>query len=381
MRSNSHILSIKHVLAGSVLASLCLFSAYELGAQQSGSNTLLELPGLPAAAPVNPPAITAAPIATPALPESAASPVSEPSSPAAPVAAAAPAEPEKPKEPTFLESITKVADKQEKSPAGIDDEGKWNGSLMFSARDISLVNQVALAYSKGLKPELEQIANSTAQSDEDLLNDVMSQLPNGDGVTKPAEEIKPNFPKFYLGSILYFKSNHWSIWLNGKRFNKNEETAEENLTVASISKRKVTLVWKPKAFPELQKKWEEHQLRLAETPKLAGNNAVVFDNEKQEVRFTLMPGQAFHAELMEVHEGSTLAETKKKTTPVSLEAGAAASVTSTTDAAAPNAADVFSSSNPEAALAGKLMNQYKNASEIIPIPDLTKSPKPATTTP
>lgn len=182
-------------------------------------------------------------------------------------------------------------------------EPKWTGSLMFADKKAENLMALYRAYIQ----TAQQTTTTDQQVEQGLdIEALLTSTANGSG-EKPEEVLKLS-----LNSIVYENASDWSIWVNGKRYNRAAAVegfavGANTIKVLQANDRLVTYVWTPSpaSLAAVREQLAEKQRLngMVVNPNIADNQQVIFDDKAKTVTFTMRPNQTFDAQLMAVMEG------------------------------------------------------------------------------
>ncbi len=126
----------------------------------------------------------------------------------------------------------------------------------------------------------------------------------GDDKNQFTEELKiiEEKSRIYLGSILYFSKNNWSVWINDKIISSDNNKPSNELFIRSINGKKANIVWSlsPSKWQILMgKNLEENDSRVNK------NNLII-------VKFSLQNNQSFLLKENKVIEGRPPSKAKEE---------------------------------------------------------------------
>lgn len=111
---------------------------------------------------------------------------------------------------------------------------------------------------------------------------------------KKSEKDTNNIESYvYLGSILYFDQNNWTVWINNKRVSYDDNKKSNELYLTKVDSLDVEVLWTMSIS-----KWKILSGKKNETlaPKINGKNQV-------EVTFAIKPNQTYSLKLGQALEG------------------------------------------------------------------------------
>ncbi|MDX2072812.1 MAG: hypothetical protein SFX19_00425 [Alphaproteobacteria bacterium] len=157
-------------------------------------------------------------------------------------------------------------------------------SIFFTSVERDIIGQARTQYSGKTIP---------VESELDLLD----QLQDIKAAKKPDEELQERFyAQFYLKSLLYHTPSDWLLWLksndSSKKFTPEILAAADiAISIIQVKKEEVTFEWTPKNWL---------QVSNAYTP---GDPAIMLDQARHVVIFTLRVNQTITANDMRINEG------------------------------------------------------------------------------
>lgn len=188
--------------------------------------------------------------------------------------------------------------------ASVDPDRPWGSSLMFPKQrmeDLVTIYDAYLANRAKLAPKNAQGATAGVN----VQDIIRGTLAGGE------KEVPEEMLVLTLSSIVYSNPNDWSVWLNGKRYFKQDAldgfvVDKSTLRVVSASKEQVRLVWTPvpESVTRIAGRWQARQA-AADQPKpaLMSDSGRVAYNDDASVTITLTPNQTFLSQEMAVFEG------------------------------------------------------------------------------
>lgn len=222
--------------------------------------------------------------------------------------------------------------------AGIPPAKEWkSGSLMFQRRDVELLMSAIAEYKKRAAMTPGGFAIPSIETT----------------VTSAEEPVSPrlNYPIIYVGTIMYLAPEHWSVWINGRKFSSQGEPPLEALEVKSISAEKVTLRWTPNIPVETYEK-----------------NTDLIEQSEEGFLVTMRSNQALLAKMLTMNEGRVIDKnvqeiinTNRAATPAASEEGILDQVTGAVSG--PPATGI----ERDKMNMDKLINQYKAAGDALGI--------------
>lgn len=165
-------------------------------------------------------------------------------------------------------------------------------SLMFYEEELDKLKQAVESFKTGQSLEIaEEQENITEENSENEQNEKEKEL----------SELNER-SKIYLGSILYFSPNKWTIWLNDDKINSDNNNKDNEFFVNKIDGKNVNIIW---------------TLSLSKWKILSGGNSENITqpkvNNKNQVKtsFTLGANQTFILKYNKVFEGKKDNKNKK----------------------------------------------------------------------
>jgi hypothetical protein len=158
-------------------------------------------------------------------------------------------------------------------------------TLMFSADDMYKVTHMLKLYDS-----YEEHKHSDAAQKDDL-SDLFGNQP------APASEIVP-LPNLYLGSIVYYSPESWSISINGSIILSSDNLPAKEFYVGRISRREVEIIWKPAAIEQAYDIMGQ----------ITGNgkalpDEVIIDRAHSLIKLRMRPNQTFVIRELAIREG------------------------------------------------------------------------------
>ena len=163
-------------------------------------------------------------------------------------------------------------------------------SMMFKKSDMNIIAEALEVYDKS------NTQKSGAVTDKDDLSSLINTLKSHD-VTAPNEP-PPPLPNLYLGSIVYYSQNHWSVWINGRKLINTNNSPTGELYIASISRTEIELLWHPKSLIDTAVLWR--QLTANGAHPLPG---IMVDEKKGTIALHLRTNQTFLPRSLAIREG------------------------------------------------------------------------------
>jgi hypothetical protein len=137
----------------------------------------------------------------------------------------------------------------------------------------------------------------------DLVNLIL-EATYGSGNSKSATLFASNsLGNFYLGSILYYTQEKWSIWVNGKRYTSDEPTSM--LSVDSVSPERARITWNAGDLDRISPTWRSKLIPAAGGKYISKQYdiSVKGKEEHMQITFSLKPNQTFDITSMSILEG------------------------------------------------------------------------------
>lgn len=186
-------------------------------------------------------------------------------------------------------------------------------SLMFPQQRVDDLMLIFDAYMEKLanqKADTPQVATETGTDVDDII-----RILQGEG----NEEINPEIFNFNLNSILYDAPDRWSIWINGRRYNRKDTidplegkpkpivVGRSAVEITNVSQYSLTFRWLVLDLSEamVMQRWKARQANkdIENDPLLAQNAKVQLNEEEGYFYVTLRPNQTFSSQYMTVMEG------------------------------------------------------------------------------
>lgn len=175
----------------------------------------------------------------------------------------------------YANIVKVVEDLQNKEKDGYDDlSDPLDGykSIMFSKRDIDLVNLI------------------------------LEATYTGRGAPSSAVFGRNSLGNFYLGSILYYTADKWSVWVNDKRY--SNDTSNDVLVIESVSPDRVRVTWSAGDLDKISPSWRGKLVAAGGKYVSKEYDIVVKGKEEHmQVTFSLKPNQTFDITSMSIFEG------------------------------------------------------------------------------
>ena len=164
----------------------------------------------------------------------------------------------------------------------------WNTSVMFTPSVMRKLRQVVEVYEKNRN------LFATGSGGDDSGIDVLQW---------DAGKVQgPVFPSFFLASIVYYKADDWSVWIDGKKITAESNDKTSDLYVESINKKTARLSWRPLSLDKVLSVWDPVQVD-AYSENQTGD--IVVDRSNGVITFELRPNQTFSSSLSKVVEGKS----------------------------------------------------------------------------
>ena len=116
----------------------------------------------------------------------------------------------------------------------------------------------------------------------------------------PAKESR----NFYLDSIIYYASDKWTVWVNGKKI--SNQTADSVLIVKDIAKDHVVLEWSTPSLDKIAPDWRSRVTSVSSNKYTSTKKDIEIylpDETSAVVSFRLSPNQTFEVNNMKIKEG------------------------------------------------------------------------------
>lgn len=166
----------------------------------------------------------------------------------------------------------------------------WQGSLMFNENAIRLLNKTLEGRTSG-----------------NLMPSLTDNNSNGDA-SNPGVVYPPLAPVFYLNSIVYFSPTNWTIWLNSEKLafavTPFNTALFPDIHVMSVLPNEVTITWSTTFLNHLSPNWGRRLTENINDNLSNEDETIILNPEKDTVKFTLRPNQAFAVYYMEIFEGN-----------------------------------------------------------------------------
>lgn len=141
----------------------------------------------------------------------------------------------------------------------------------------------------------EQYAGKVVPTENEA--DLLEQIQGIKAHAKPEEELQEKFyAQFYLQTLIYHTPTNWHAWLKGseasKKFSPETHDAPElGITLIQANKEDITFEWKPKNWLQVSKVYKK------------GDPAIIMDESRHVIIFTLRVNQTMASIDMAIHEG------------------------------------------------------------------------------
>lgn len=147
----------------------------------------------------------------------------------------------------------------------------------------------------------------------DVLREGLTFLPE-EGVEEIEQTVEVVLPKvapaFYLNSVLYYKPDSWTIWLNYMRIRAGATFPK--LEISEVREDKVIFIWETENLDLISPNWKD-KLKWVEDPKMQERLGeweycskdwnIFVDSTQRKVRFILGANQTFVSRQMRIVEG------------------------------------------------------------------------------
>jgi hypothetical protein len=159
-------------------------------------------------------------------------------------------------------------------------------SILFTADQIAAMKQALITYETGRR-------NKTPVTVDIVVEEVAAAPTN-----EPA-----SYPVFNLSSIVYRTAGDWTVWIGGQRITPNSN--EGTLRVVRIGPGIAQFSWKPAFADSYRQRYEMSMFAATDSVKhkMTRPNTAMFDEENNQVFFTLKPNQSFSPGYMATFEG------------------------------------------------------------------------------
>lgn len=187
-------------------------------------------------------------------------------------------------------------------------------SLMFPQQRVDDLMLIYDAYMQKLanqEANAPQVATETGTDVDDII-----RVLQGEG----NDDINPEIFNFSLNSILYDAPDRWSIWINGRRYNRKDTidqleggpkpivVGRSAVEITNVSQYSLTFRWLVQDLSEalVMQRWQARQANkdIENDPLLAQNAKVQLNEEEGYFYVTLRPNQTFSSQYMTVMEGN-----------------------------------------------------------------------------
>lgn len=173
----------------------------------------------------------------------------------------------------------------------------WRGTIMFDPNNLKIMKAAREIYLKNKASGISNVNNANgdpklALSEEDIV-----------AASKQKKEVRT--PVIILDSIAFFDKDHWSIWINGQKYNKGDNP--EDLKITAVTRDSVTFTWNAPfidiAFPE----WKNISTPEGDKRRMIkrGNNKIFVDETTGDITFSLFPNQSFIGRTLDIIEGKS----------------------------------------------------------------------------
>lgn len=185
----------------------------------------------------------------------------------------------------LLPKVIFAAQKSDSQDQSMIKESYEIESIMADSEEMKKINQAFKLFSQGKEYMTDRNDDSLSAKDRETIKD--------ERLSAEMRLIEEK-SKTYLGSILYFSRNTWSIWLNGIKLTSDSNDKESEFYVEKISGKKVDFVWRISVS-----KWKILMSTGDETlnPKVSDTSEVV-------IKFSLRQNQTYLLRQGKVVEGN-----------------------------------------------------------------------------
>lgn len=166
----------------------------------------------------------------------------------------------------------------------------------------SVIIHNSIMFDQGLLQELtDTILNYRRQSIQDPAEEMTQETQE---LIEQVVEAEKVFVSFYLGSIMYFSDQNWSIWLNGDRISPLEE-AENVIAVEvdTISDHYVRFVWNDIDIASASPSWREVLTRFSAPWFYSVDSKIYYNATEKTLFFTLSSNQYIDMGSLSIQEG------------------------------------------------------------------------------
>ena len=194
-------------------------------------------------------------------------------------------------ESTPVEPETEKVIEKDLDNAGVVDEKIVFKSIMHNSEEMQKINKAFQMFKQGEEYIIEDEKNEENSDNEDQFSEE----------SKIIEEKS----RIYLGSILYFSKNNWSVWINDKIISSDNNKPSKEIFIRDLNGKKANIIWSlsPSKWQILMgKSLEENDSRVNK------NNLII-------VKFTLQNNQSFLLKENKVIEGRPASKSKEKSSP------------------------------------------------------------------
>lgn len=159
-------------------------------------------------------------------------------------------------------------------------------SVMHNAEEIRKINKAFKMFKQGEEYVIEDAKNPEKEREE-----------------KFSEELKiiQERSKIYLGSILFFSKNNWSIWINDKVISADNNSPLNEIYISAVNGKKADIIWS--LSPS---KWQ-----ILMDKSLEENDPLINKNNMITVKFSLQNNQSFLLKDNTVIEGKAVPKLSK----------------------------------------------------------------------
>ena len=139
------------------------------------------------------------------------------------------------------------------------------------------------------------------------INGVLNNFSLGTGVGRvldsPVDPTKES-RTFYLDSIIYYTSDKWTVWVNGKKI--SNQSTDGVLVVKDIAKDHVVLEWSTPSLDKIAPDWRSRVTSVSSNKYTSVKKDIEIylpDETSAVVSFKLSPNQTFEVNNMKIKEG------------------------------------------------------------------------------
>lgn len=141
--------------------------------------------------------------------------------------------------------------------------------------------------------------------------------------TKLIEEVAVEEKKYlnlYLGSIMYFSDEHWSLWLNGVKRSPSitDDETIQPVRVDTINDHYVRFVWDDIDINAIAPQWRETLSGFRSPWFFSNDNKIYYHATHKKLFFTLSSNQFIDMGTLTIYEGKPSEESQEILQPVSL---------------------------------------------------------------